>query len=225
MLICGGKRRERRRRGIVNSGSQMEFSNRYPQLGPFDPRTMIQSLDASGSGLRVAFYKSLPTPERYRHEIGIIRDAGTANECVRPILVSVVGDHIDGWPIDSPLQSLAIEERSAGAVALLVGMAGQNHWSASVEAIAGARRVIFDLACRVQLNQAPRLSSVYLAPEAMLEQPRPQELVVSDPPLLVRIGLGHNLTADISRKEVLDLHIGGPPSQPVRWKYTVELID
>jgi hypothetical protein len=33
-------------------------------------------------------------------------------------------------------------------VALLVGMAGGSHWSASIEPVSGAASLLFDLACR-----------------------------------------------------------------------------
>jgi hypothetical protein len=78
----------------------------------------------------------------------------------RALLESVEGAPDDLWPPSPPLQSLHIESRPDGPVALLVGMAGKSHWSASVEA-KGADGLVFDLACRTNENTT-RLGSSYL---------------------------------------------------------------
>ena len=57
----------------------------------------------------------------------------------RPLLESIEGTATDDWPPSPPLQSLSIETLPDGRrVALLVGMAGRSHWSASIEAVASA---------------------------------------------------------------------------------------
>jgi anti-sigma factor RsiW len=53
-------------------------------------------------------------------------------------------------PASPPLQSLSIEPGAAGPVALLVGMAGDAHWSLSVATEAGAAALVFDAACRAK---------------------------------------------------------------------------
>src|SRR5687767_2733471 len=110
---------------------------------------MIESLDADGCGLRVVFFKPESAKDRYGHVIAAVENAGQPTERAVTKLVSVEGLGEDGWPLSPPLQSLSIEQRPSGAVALLVGMSGQSHWSASVEAIPGQGKLIFDLACRV----------------------------------------------------------------------------
>ena len=106
---------------------------------PFDPATMIQSVDNSGHGLRVVFYK---LGDRWGHVI-----VALDGERVTPLLVSVEGSNEQVWPPSPPLQSLSIERREAGDVALLVGMAGRSHWSASVEAT--KNELDFDVACKL----------------------------------------------------------------------------
>lgn len=70
------------------------------------------------------------------------------------VLESIEGAPSDVWPPSPALQSLQLEERAGGKVALLVGMAGRSHWSASVEADSGSGRLVFDIACRVTQEPA-----------------------------------------------------------------------
>jgi len=114
---------------------------------------MIQSVDERGAGLRVAFFK---LGDRYAHAIGAV----LPGEIVTPLLVSVEGTDQDLWPPSPPLQSLSIEQRPTGAVALLVGMAGRSHWSASVEANKNQGEVRFELACRLG-GSGEQLKSTY----------------------------------------------------------------
>jgi hypothetical protein len=60
------------------------------------------------------------------------------------------------------LSQLHIEPRPEGRnVALLVGMAGGNHWSASVESDPASQRLTFDVACRVHGHMSGPLASSY----------------------------------------------------------------
>ena len=188
-----------------------------PPLTPFDPATMIQSLDESGHGLRVVFYRPDDQKDRFGHIIGIVT-RGTAT----PILPSVELDGKDGWPASPPLQSLSIEQRPQGAVALAVGMSGQSHWSASVEAVSGERRLIFDIACRLGAKTEPQLRSYYLvnrrlrvlADSLLLPLPKPHHGNV-------RIGLDQTLTAELDSAGLM-LCVRSN-HQPVRSGYTVEV--
>src|SRR4051812_3037575 len=128
--------------------------NPIPLL-PFDPTCMIESVDELGFGLRIVFFKSEAAPDRYAHWIATVEPRGE----VVGRLLSLEGMGSDAWPLSPPLQSLSIEERPAGAVALLVGMSGQSHWSASFEAIPARREIIVDLACRVPLGTEWHLGS------------------------------------------------------------------
>lgn len=128
-----------------------------PALVPFDPATMIQTLDPQGRGLRVAFYQQ---GDRYGHVVATVVKASTGQEVVTPLLVSKEGTASESWPPSPPLQSLSIEQRATGAVALLVGMAGSSHWSMSVEAHAESGQMKFDVACRAA-SSTDWLGSIY----------------------------------------------------------------
>ena len=75
-------------------------------------------------------------------------------------LESLEGSPDEPWPPSPALQSLHIEHRNTGPIALLVGKAGTSHWSASIEPLPHQAGFQFDIACRVQ--QLPqRLGSDY----------------------------------------------------------------
>jgi hypothetical protein len=106
------------------------------------------------AGLRVRF---LWNTDRYGHEIWL--PDGADWSCA---LSSLEGSPQDDWPASPPLQSLAIDHRDDGtSVALLVGMAGKSHWSASLQIDPQLPGVRFDVACRVRDPQAGPLGSIY----------------------------------------------------------------
>ena len=103
--------------------------------------------------------------DRYAHEISLLRDG--AWDCV---LKSVEGTPDDAWPASPPLQSLHVEPRGDGRqVALLVGMAGKCHWSASVELDAAGEQARFEVACRVLATVRGELQSCYEVPSAGID--------------------------------------------------------
>lgn len=128
-----------------------------------EQRMPSETLDAPGPAgiLRVEFLKR---GDRYGHIISLIDASGAAI----PLLESIEGTATDDWPASPPLQTLSIEELSPnGKVALLVGMAGSSHWSASIEPASQAAELAFDIACR-HAKEPRRLSSCYrrLSPRA-----------------------------------------------------------
>lgn len=147
--------------------------------------------------------------DRFAHEVSVERD-GTW----QPVLVSVEGTPEDDWPPSPPFQSLHIEEREDGrTLALLVGMAGKSHWSASIEIDAAARAVLFDVACRLRAPAAGPLGSTY------------QSLAIGSdahPPLVVelthRFGPARLERAG-ERSAVLAEPAGDECPQTVRWDY------
>src|SRR5438045_2944877 len=83
--------------------------------------------------------------DRYYHAISLIGHSGR----IMPLMESLNGLAEDEWPPSPPLQTLSIETLPDGrSVALLVGMAGRSHWSASIEPVSGQAKLIFDIACR-----------------------------------------------------------------------------
>jgi hypothetical protein len=103
---------------------------------------IIEAHGSDGVGLRLVFKWHV---DRYCHAISIISRPGT----IMPLLDSMEGLADDEWPSSPPLQTLSIENLTDGrTAALLVGMAGRSHWSASIEPINGQAKLVFDLACR-----------------------------------------------------------------------------
>lgn len=98
----------------------------------------------------------------------VVVDSGSPSEQI--VLESSEGTPADAWPASSPLQSLSIEELTPGApVALLVGMAGKSHWSASIERLSSNNGWRWDIACRVSV--APDfLGSTYRLPQTQTGQ-------------------------------------------------------
>lgn len=110
------------------------------------------------AGLRVRFFRR---GDRYAHEIWLA-DGGRW----LPALSSVEGSPQDDWPASPPFQSLNVEGREGRPVALLVGMAGTSHWSASAQIDPLVPCVYFDVAARVRaLNAGPLGSTYRVGPE------------------------------------------------------------
>ena len=123
---------------------------------PTDSPT-IEARDQHGRGLRVTFVWQR---DRFAHQVAAVHADRTV-----PLLVSVEGSDQDNWPPSPALQSVHIEDRpTANQVALLVGMAGTSHWSASVEIDTDRTSVLFDVACRVK-DKPLRVGSRYCIAE------------------------------------------------------------
>jgi hypothetical protein len=88
-------------------------------------------------GIAVEFFRS---GDRVAHRVLLKGDL---------VAESVEGTPFDDWPLSPPFQEVHFEERDPdGRIALLVGMAGRSHWSASVAAEGDGIR--WDIACRVR---------------------------------------------------------------------------
>ena len=164
----------------------------------------VDAMGPEGLGLRVSFVRR---GDRYGHVISILDRSGRQS----PALESVEGTPADDWPASPPLSNLSIEEVAPGRrVALLVGMAGRSHWSASIEPVPGQAAVIFDIACRTAGGgrEPVQLGSRYL----LL---RGQVALVSD-------------TARVSEYEAavsIQPTAAALGSATVRWRYRAELRD
>src|SRR5262245_7741482 len=118
-----------------------------------------QALEAAGPDGSVLRIELIWQGDRFGHQI----TARSADGAITPLLESLEGAATDDWPPSPPLQSLHIEPLPAGrTAALLVGMAGRSHWSASIETTTGSAEILFDLACRHTAAPA-RLGSRYHA--------------------------------------------------------------
>ncbi|HEX3725461.1 MAG TPA: hypothetical protein VHV08_04435 [Pirellulales bacterium] len=109
-----------------------------------------QSLESAG--LKVGFdFRG----DRFGHEIRIA-DGPRWLVALRSIEDAPAAE----WPMSPPLQSLHFESSDEhGRVALLVGMAGHAHWSASVRIQSG--QMHFDIACRLRGDCSGTLESCY----------------------------------------------------------------
>jgi hypothetical protein len=188
-----------------------------------------EQLDAkslTGESLRVDFVRQ---GDRYGHRLVVVDTAG--RELV--VLDSVEGDASAPSPPSPPLQNLSIETLPNGRrVALLVGMAGRGHWSASIEALPGAAVFVFDIACR-SAGGEPALASSYrlaapsaarlfiAADETWIEARCEQRDVVISP--------AGEVAAPCALKMLDDASFAISPlpqkGTTIRWKYRVELLN
>ncbi len=169
--------------------------------------------------LRIAYREQ---DDRYAHRIIL-----SAPQEDMTLLESVESEPDVNWPASPPLQDFEIEPRGAGQrVALMVGMAGTGHWSASVEVEKKFLR--FDIACRIR-EPAKSLGSTYAAPDveitlrdgaALIETPAslPSVELLADPDGSTRFEL----------RDENQLWIG-PDGETdelpttVRWKYSLRI--
>ncbi len=94
--------------------------------------------------------------DRYQHVVSVPHQGSWL-----PVLMSVEGTHVDPWPSSPALQSLHLERRGDREIALLVGMSGHSHWSASIQ-FESDDVLAFDVACRLR-GAAGQLGSSYQA--------------------------------------------------------------
>jgi hypothetical protein len=134
---------------------------------------VLETIGPDGWGLRVEFLWHV---DRFRHVISAIEPTGVSI----PLLESLEGSLADNWPPSPPLQSLHLETQPGGRrVALLVGMAGKSHWSASIGLAASGTGLVFDLACRAsgspgQIGTSYRIASAARLADADAEVMRLQ---------------------------------------------------
>jgi hypothetical protein len=175
-----------------------------------------------GGGLSVRFHRR---EDRFAHEVWLV-DRGAWVQ----VLASCEGLPLDDWPASPPLQSLTVERRAGERqLALLVGMAGHSHWSASVELEPAAACLTFDVACRVR-DRGP-LRSCYrtLLPLTELQDRRATfasgdaraptlELELCEPIGPARL----ELAGDLTRIQAMP-HSTIVAAQTIRWGYKISL--
>jgi hypothetical protein len=171
--------------------------------------TTLDATDSAGLVLRVRFTRER---DRYAHAILAIEPSGREHL----LLESVEGTADDEWPSSPPLQSLSIEELAPGRrAALLVGMAGRSHWSASIEAIPGRTALLFDIACRLNAKIAA-LRSTYQSHADAVGAPCVRIIPQEASPAGSRL--------DRSGKQIVI--VPSPAAsvmRTVRWRYCIEL--
>jgi hypothetical protein len=104
---------------------------------------VLESVDAAGRILRLEFAWR---GDRFGHSLALVPARGA-----EPLALaeSSEGSAAEAWPPSPPLVSLSVEDLVGGRrAALLVGMAGRSHWSASALALPREGAFLFDVACR-----------------------------------------------------------------------------
>jgi len=140
---------------------------------PPSPWSSADVVQLAASPWEVRFFRE---GDCYRHEVAWVDGAGS---CLLLQSLPPLPDVTQGaaaaaesgatvWPRNPPLQHLHVERRGAfQQVALLVGLAGQGHWSLAVSLVADGPhvRLTFDVACRASQPPA-NLGSRYRLPHA-----------------------------------------------------------
>lgn len=112
------------------------------QSSPESEALFVESIREDGVGLFINFVKQ---KDRFGHIIALVQ----GEECI-PLFVSIEGNDEEPWPESPPFQEIHMEDRKEGTVALLVGMAGESHWSAAVEPMDEPGGIHFSVACRMK---------------------------------------------------------------------------
>ncbi len=179
---------------------------------------------------RVVFRRHV---DRWRHTIYCLRseaaggdDIGdeAVGEASLPLLESLEGSPEEPWPTSPPWQSVHIESRDSGQVALLMGMAGGSHWSASIESsLDGA--LIFDIACRVS-GEAGDLGSAYKTAPGIRFDPLKAQLVGASGTCAIEFDSPQNGPSNLEpqgaeqfRIKVATPQIRSPAT--IRWRYSL----
>ena len=115
---------------------------RVSSISPQSPEHFVESIRPDGTGLFVSF---VHTNDRYGHVIALVQ-----GDDIIPMFVSIEGNSEEDWPESPPLQEIHIEPRREQSVALLVGKAGDSHWSVAVEPAAAGGTLTFAVACRMR---------------------------------------------------------------------------
>jgi hypothetical protein len=183
--------------------------------------TSLEATDAHGRVVRVQFVWH---HDRFAHTVTVI-----AQDRSIPLLASHEGLSDQPWPPSPPLQSLSIESGASGPMALLVGMAGDAHWSLSIAPESGATALVFDVACRAKSlpvflgSRYRTMVEPHESGESMLFPVLDRHLQVSlpqseAPPAQVqRTGDGFGIVVDSRHANLLP--------RTFRWKYRVALVD
>lgn len=119
---------------------------------------MNESILLDGGGMRIGFHWHR---DRVAHTVGVLDGPR-----LDPFLASREGTPDELWPASPPFQEVHVEQHEGRQVALLVGRAGQCHWSGSVEIDPEAAAVHFDIACRLKGAMVRRSENDDLLPIA-----------------------------------------------------------
>lgn len=111
----------------------------------------IHSLELDNVRLQLTFEFQ---QDRYSHRLflapaesaGSDEHKGSVDD--RPAMASYEGAADQAWPVSPPFQQLSVEPIEGRDVALLTGMAGKSHWSASISPDLDRPFLTFDIATK-----------------------------------------------------------------------------
>lgn len=166
-------------------------------------------LEAAGFHLTL-----LPCGDRLAHTVGLVLP-----QRVVPLLASAEGTPDDDWPPSPPLTTVETPSGSSHAQALLLGMAGRSHWSASIRISQPDLSIEFEVACRIKEPPAWLGSSYRTMVAVEMTGPGAQMKVDGQIVRIAAVGGSVHVTPD-------GLKIGvappeGPFPQTVRWNYSI----
>ena len=181
---------------------------------------VIEAIGTDDTGLRATLKW---VDDRYVQYV----DWVAGNQSFR-LLESVEGTADDIWPPSPVLQQLTLESRTQKRqVALMVGMAGQSHWSVSIENEPEERKLTFDVACRIA-EPSSTLGSQYRTNSKikLLAEDRGLELAVAGRDcqiLLESTGRGESdliqFKKDVVKIVATERLLQYPDT--IRWKYSL----
>ena len=194
---------------------------------PASRHHVLSATGPTGVALRVSFVWWV---DRFGHVISVV----TPRTGAATVLTSIEGDAKDLWPASPPLQSLTVENMEGGRqAALLLGMAGKSHWSASIETVPRKAALVFDMACRLGSLPADLGSRYTVAAGVVKSGPGDKQReyfeVLSGGPV-VRIyrestnGAAAKLRVPEKGEIAIRPDVGEKaPSPTIRWRYRVEV--
>ncbi len=173
-------------------------------------------LEAGKLGVRFC-----PLGDRYSHEIVLAAEGDWTL-----LAASIEAPPEEPWPPSPPLQSFDVgEPTERGPLALLVGMAGQSHWSVSVALDSAASSATFDIACRMRSGPRGPLGSSYLLAEKCISRDARGAVLVAADGSRVRVDIldamgPARLTIDRDRMTIAPLAVDVfSEATTIRWGY------
>ena len=177
----------------------------------------LESIGPDATGLRISMVWE---NERFKHCVDWV-----AGDQAFRILESVEGDEKELWPPSPALQQLTLEQRTQSRqVGLMVGMAGNSHWSVAIENDPRDKSMLFEAACRVADTTAGSLTTTYksMVPVKIVDPiERVAELSIAGRKCRIKV-------ESTGRGELDELKIEGniititPTEMPETWPATVE---
>lgn len=178
---------------------------------------MIGSIEHQG--WRVEFFRF---DDRVAHRIARLTASGCAI-----LATSIEGTPDQDWPPSPPLQHVHFEQRGHGdRVALLVGMAGRSHWSASAEMDSVTGALVWDVACRTADLPAWLGTTYYLgAPASVLAATARFQIGDQCATIVFRTGDGEPIHAEQCDGQLRWRvpAVAAPQARTIRWQYRIAL--